>query len=281
MPLSQFVVDAFAAEPFAGNPAAIIVLDAPIGDDLMQALAAENNLSETAFVIPEEVAGKMGWRIRWFTPTVEIDLCGHATLAAAWILAHEYGGLEQAPDKQFEVEFASRSGPLSVAVGSGQATLNFPAQQVSRCDLPDAIAKGLGIASAPCFKAQVTNGNYLVLLESAEQVRDLAPDMSALAAINDGGIIAMAAGDDVDFVSRFFGPFYGIPEDPVTGSAHCSLVTYWSEALGKTNLSARQLSARGGELSCELRGDRVFMSGQAVTVNKTEWRLPHAALSVG
>lgn len=277
MPLTQFVVDAFTAEPFAGNPAAIIVLDAPISDGLMQALAAENNLSETAFVIPEQQV----WRIRWFTPTVEIDLCGHATLAAAWVLAHEYGGLEQSASESFEVEFASRSGPLSVVVCPDRATLNFPAQQVTECDLPDAVAKGLGIASAPCFKAQVTNGNYLVLLESAQQLKQLTPEMSALATVDDGGIIVMAAGEDVDFVSRFFGPFYGIPEDPVTGSAHCSLVTYWSQVLGRTTLSARQLSARGGELSCELCGDRVLISGQAVTVSKTDWRLPDAALSMG
>ena len=277
MPLIQFVVDAFSSVPFAGNPAAVIVLEEPLSDSLMQSIAAENNLSETAYVIPENG----GWRIRWFTPTVEIDLCGHATLAAAWVLAHEYGGLAKSETEAFDVVFASRSGALSVAVESSRATLNFPSQAVLACDLPAAIAQGLGISSAPCFKALVDNGNYLVRLGSAAQVSSLQPDMNALSAVNDGGIIVMAKGDDVDFVSRFFGPFYGIPEDPVTGSAHCSLVTYWARELGKKSLLAKQLSARGGELDGELRGDRVFISGQAVTVNKTEWRLPNDALSVG
>lgn len=270
MSLIQFVVDAFSSAPFAGNPAAVIVLDKALPDAMMQSIAAENNLSETAYVIPEQG----GWRIRWFTPTVEIDLCGHATLAAAWVLAHEYGGLAGADGKPFEVVFASRSGALSVTVESNRATLNFPAQAVLECELPPAIAAGLGITVAPCFKAQLENGNYLVRLDSADQVRALQPDMSVLATISDGGIIVMAKGDDVDFVSRFFGPFYGIPEDPVTGSAHCSLVSYWSRELDKKTLHAKQLSTRGGELFCELRGDRVFISGQAVTVNKTEWRLP-------
>lgn len=276
MPLNQFVVDAFTNKPFAGNPAAVIVLDAALPDALMQSIAAENNLSETAYVIPENG----GWRIRWFTPAVEIDLCGHATLAAAWVLAHEYNGLADAGGELFEVGFASRSGPLSVEVSAKQATLNFPAQTVQPCALPAAIAAGIGLSEPACFKAQVENGNYLVLLDSAQQVAELAPDMNALAAVNDGGIIVMAAGDEVDFVSRFFGPFYGIPEDPVTGSAHCSLATYWSQVLGKTSLTAKQLSPRGGDLRCELKGDRVLISGQAVTLNQTQWRLTDAEMSL-
>lgn len=273
MSLIQFVVDAFSDRPFAGNPAAVIVLQKPIKESLMQRIAAENNLSETAFVIPENNANSEQWRIRWFTPTVEIDLCGHATLAAAWVLAHEYGGLTNTDDGSFEVVFASRSGPLSVLVSATQATLDFPAQVVQSCELPAAIAAGLGLQSAPCWKAQVNNGNYLIRLDSADQVRRLRPDMSALAKVDDGGIIVTAVGESTDFVSRFFGPFYGIPEDPVTGSAHCSLATYWSQVLDKTVLTAQQLSARGGSLRCELQGERVLISGSAVTLNKTEWRL--------
>jgi PhzF family phenazine biosynthesis protein len=268
--MKQFQVDAFTNRAFAGNPAAVIVTDGPLAEALMRDIAAENNLSETAYVHRDNEF----WNIRWFTPTVEVDLCGHATLAAAWVLATEYGLLAESPDG-VELRFASRSGELRVQVEHDSVTLDFPAQPVRSVPLPQAIANGLGVTEqqVQCFKADIPNGNYLVVMSEQAAVEALAPNMAQLEQITDGGIIATAKGVELDFVSRFFGPYYGIPEDPVTGSAHCSLVTYWAQVLGLNSMRARQVSPRGGDLYCQLDGDRVRMRGQAVTVKESEWRL--------
>lgn len=270
MSLKQYQVDAFTHHAFKGNPAAVVVSHRPLADALMRDMAAENNLSETAYVYPDGDA----WNIRWFTPTVEVDLCGHATLASAWVLATEYGLLEKDPDG-VDIVFNSRSGELRVRVEGESITLDFPAQEVKAQALPEVIAEGLGVSpnKAQCYKAQITNGNYIVILPDEAAVAALAPDMSLLEQVEDGGIIATAEGVEADFVSRFFGPFYGIPEDPVTGSAHCSLVPYWARVLEQNQLWARQISPRGGDLQCRVSGDRVFMTGRAVTVSETQWRL--------
>lgn len=273
MPLKQYQVDAFASKAFGGNPAAVIVTEQALSESLMQSLAAENNLSETAYVYPEGNA----WRIRWFTPTVEVDLCGHATLASAWVLATEYGLLKHSPTG-VDLVFKSRGGELKVCVTPSKITLDFPSQKVSPVPLPAVIRDGLGIQhlSANCFKADINNGNYVVVLPSEDDVAALNPNMAMLAEVDDGGVIATARSRSVDFVSRFFGPYYGIPEDPVTGSAHCALAPYWGTVLGQKALQARQISTRGGELECLWDDERVLISGTAVTVNSTEWRVDHA-----
>lgn len=269
MNIKQFQVDAFTNVAFKGNPAAVVVTEQPLPEALMRDLAAENNLSETAYVVAE---GER-WRIRWFTPTVEVDLCGHATLAAAWVLAIEYGLL--AGQDSVELLFASRGGELMVVVTADSITLNFPAQECLPVDAPAAVVRGLGLAEGEfsCFKATISNGNYIVVLASEAQVTALTPDLAELGTVDDGGVIVTAPGANTDFVSRFFAPYYGIDEDPVTGSAHCSLVPYWANQLSKSSLSARQVSARSGDLKCQLTGDRVLMTGQAVTVCETNWRL--------
>lgn len=270
MALKQFQVDAFASEAFRGNPAAVIVTEQALPEALMRAIAAENNLSETAYLCPQ---GE-DWHIRWFTPTTEIDLCGHATLASAWVLATEYGLLADSADG-LALTFQSRSGALGVTVNASTVSLDFPAQTVLPVELPNAIAQGLDLAAnVATYKAQVTNGNYLLPLASEAEVAALAPDFGRLNAVTDGGIIVTAPADGAnDFVSRFFAPYFGIDEDPVTGSAHCALVPFWADRLHKQRLTARQISARGGELQCALNGARVALSGQAVTVNEAEWRL--------
>lgn len=275
MNIKQFQVDAFTNVPFKGNPAAVIVSEQPLPEALMREIAAENNLSETAYVVAEGES----WRIRWFTPTVEVDLCGHATLAAGWVLATEYGLLTG--KDSVELLFNSRGGELVVVVSSDKRiTLDFPAQQSQPVAVPAAVARGLGLGlglaaeDVSCIKATISNGNYIVVLPTEAQVTALRPDMAELATVDDGGVIVTAPGDTTDFVSRFFAPFYGIDEDPVTGSAHCSLVPYWADRLSKQSLSARQVSERSGNLQCQLAGDRVLMTGQAVTVCETHWRLP-------
>lgn len=246
-----YIVDAFTRRPFAGNPAAVCPLDAWLPDAQMQAMAAEHNLAETAFVVQEPTE----WRIRWFTPAVEVDLCGHATLAAAHVLAR-HRGLAAA-----EVVFQSRSGPLPVRFRGDQIELDFPARAGARCDAPSALREGLGANPLEVLRSR----DYLVVLESEAMVRALAPDFARLADVDCLGVIVTAPGDQVDFVSRFFAPRAGINEDPVTGSAHCTLTPYWAARLKKDTLSARQVSARGGELACTLAGDRVLIAGQAVT----------------
>jgi PhzF family phenazine biosynthesis protein len=265
MELLLFQLDAFASHVFGGNPAAVVPLERWLDDSALQAIAAENNLSETAFL----VGGDGRYRIRWMTPTSEIDLCGHATLAAAWVVFHR---LE--PGRR-EVSFASNSGPLRVVADEsnppsewpdrlpgGRLTLDFPARAAEPADDAARAAVAAALGSPPT--AVLASRDYLAVFESEAAIRALRPDMARLAALDRMAVIATARGGDCDFVSRFFAPSVGVPEDPVTGSAHCTLVPFWAERLGRTQLFARQLSARGGELWCELRGERVSIAGQAV-----------------
>lgn len=250
MRLKLFQVDAFTSRVFGGNPAAVVPLDSWLPDETLQGIALENNLSETAFFVKEP----SGWRLRWFTPTQEVDLCGHATLAAAHVLfQHLAPGMEQ-------VEFASRSGPLGVAREDDWLVMDFPSRPPRSFAPPPALAEALGAAPREVLASR----DWVAVFDSEEQVRALRPDMARLAALDVFAVTPTAPGKDVDFVSRFFAPRAGVPEDPVTGSAHCSLVPYWAKRLGKTRLMARQVSARGGELRCEEKGARVLIAGRAV-----------------
>jgi PhzF family phenazine biosynthesis protein len=253
MEIPIYQVDAFASRPFRGNPAAVCPLTGWPDDGLMQQIAAENNLAETAFFVPE---GK-GFHLRWFTPEIEIDLCGHATLATAHVLFHHLGYAGEV------IHFTSMSGPLVVRKQSHRIELDFPARDPAPAQLPAIIAEGIGAEPLEVLKAR----DYVLLLRDEAEVRALKPNRQLLDRINidPGGIIVTARGSRTDFVSRFFTPQAAIFEDPVTGSAHCSLVPYWAKKLGKTALVAEQVSHRAGTLWCELAGDRVRMAGEAVT----------------
>ena len=250
MELKIYQIDAFTNRLFSGNPAAVCPLDRWLPDDTMQKVAMENNLSETAFFVEEE----SGFHIRWFTPSTEIKLCGHATLASAFVYFRHIN-----PDAD-EIIFNSQSGPLIVSIDGDLLTLNFPRQSVEALPSPDLLSKALGVEPLEVHAAD----DWLVLLDSEETVRDLQPDMTLLKQLERRGVIVTARGSDCDFVSRFFVPKSGIDEDPVTGSAHTKLTPFWAERMGREKLHARQLSARGGEIHCELKGDRVLLRGQAV-----------------
>jgi PhzF family phenazine biosynthesis protein len=261
--LRYFHVDAFAQSPFTGNPAGVCPLDTPLPAALMQQIAAENSLAETAFIVPRP-GTPAEYDIRWFTPAVEIDLCGHATLASAHVL-FEHLGLASP-----EVTFHSQSGPLRVTrERTGRLTLDFPSRPPQRLDTPPAtLATALGAAPHAVLAAR----DLVAVFATEAEVAALRPDMAALMALEYVGIIATAPGTgEIDFVSRFFGPRVGVPEDPVTGSAHSTLIPFWATELGKSELRARQISARGGDLWCRLReGDRVDISGYAVTYSVGE-----------
>ena len=247
-----YQVDAFTKERFKGNPAAVCPLDTWLPDAVMQNIAAENNLAETAFV----VAAGENFEIRWFTPTVEVDLCGHATLASAYVLFNELGFAGD------QINFIShRSGPLSVTKNGSILALNFPVDTLSELPLKPAFAIGLSQAPRAVFKGKT---DYLFVYDSEAEILALQPDFELLKSHDVRGIIVTAPGETTDFVSRFFGPACGVNEDPVTGSAHTTLTPYWAGVLGKTVLTARQLSQRTGSLSCKLLGDRVEIAGEAV-----------------
>lgn len=255
--IACYHVDAFTRRRFAGNPAAVCPLRAWLPDDLMQKIAAENALPETAFFVPR--AGDDGFDLRWFTPEIEVDLCGHATLAAAFVLTR---ALEPG---RAAVRFWSRAGRLDVTCAGDDLTLDFPSRPPVPCAMPEGLAAALGAAPVACHVAR----DLVVELPDAAAVRALRPDLAALAAVPDVFAVAVTApGDapDVDFVSRFFAPAQGIPEDPVTGSAHCTLAPLWGARLGKSTLRARQVGRRPGELTCALVGDRVHLTGGAVLV---------------
>lgn len=259
MKVPIYQVDAFAEEPFEGNPAAVCPLSDWLDDSLLRDIAVENNLSETAFFVEREG----GYELRWFTPENEVDLCGHATLATAYVIFEE---LDYEKDV---LKFKTQSGELEVYKEGNYFSMDFPSRPPEPSGRDESIIAGLGIEPAYVFESR----DYMAVYESEEQVRDLDPDMSLLKKGNWTGIIATAKGKSVDFVSRFFAPGEGIPEDPVTGSAHCTLVPYWSEKLGKKNLKARQVSSRGGELVCQDLGNRVKIKGSAVLFMKGEIRL--------
>ena len=256
MKIKQYQVDAFATRAFEGNPAAVCPLESWLDDGLMQAIAEENNLSETAFFVPTET----GFGLRWFTPVKEVDLCGHATLATAHVLFEMLGFAGQA------ITFETRSGELIVGRKGGRLEMNFPACPPAPCELSKTLTKALGQRPLDVFAAD----DYLAIFDSEATVRAITPDMALLGQLDLRGVIVTAPGTDVDFVSRFFAPKLGIPEDPVTGSAHCALAPYWAKRLGKNVLSARQVSRRGGNICCELKTDRVILSGSAVTVMTSE-----------
>jgi PhzF family phenazine biosynthesis protein len=249
MHIPIYQIDAFTSHVFGGNPAAVCPLERWLDDATLQAIAAENNLSETAFFIPQGD----GYALRWFTPTTEVDLCGHATLASAFVI---FSDLDPA---RVAVTFATRSGDLTVRRDGDLIVMDFPTLAPEPCAAPDALLAGLGAAPREVSVAM----DYLAVYDSEEQVRALRPDMALLARLDRRGVIATAPGASADFVSRFFAPGAGILEDPVTGSAHCMLIPYWSQRLGKQRLRALQVSARGGELFCEDRGARVSIAGRA------------------
>jgi PhzF family phenazine biosynthesis protein len=247
-----FQVDAFAARRFAGNPAAVVLLDDFLDDAVLQAIAAENNLAETAFLVPDNG----DYRLRWFTPTVEVPLCGHATLASAAVV------MERLEPGRQRVVFSSASGPLTVSRKDGGYVMNFPARRSARVPAPDGLADALGVVPVEVFANEL---NYLVLVKSVLTVHELAPKMDGLARLDRSGVIVTAQGSEgYDFVSRYFAPAKGIPEDPVTGGAHCMLAPYWAQRLGKTEFRAYQASRRGGEIVCRLAGDRVDLEGACV-----------------
>lgn len=249
MNLPIYQVDAFTDKVFSGNPAAVCPLDDWLDSETMQAIAAENNLSETAFFVKQDDR----YELRWFTPETEVDLCGHATLAAAWVLYNELGYTGDA------VKFKTLSGELTVWPENDRLCMNFPSRPPTQCDEPPELIEGLGAQPEEVLASR----DYLCVFETPDQVKKLRPKMSLLRKLDVLGVIATAPGQDCDFVSRFFAPKAGIPEDPVTGSAHCTLIPYWAERLGKKQLHARQISKRGGQLWCRLGTDRVVIAGNA------------------
>lgn len=250
MKIPFWQADAFTGAVFSGNPAGVCVLEAWPADDVLQAIAAENNLSETAFLVNEGQA----YGLRWFSPLMEVDLCGHATLASAFVL---FETAEKAADA---LTFRTRSGPLTVVRSGERLAMDFPARRPEPYSAREAVSAALGLAPAEVHRSV---RDIMAVYETPEQVQSLQPDMEKLARLDCLGMIAAAPGRDCDFVSRFFAPRAGIPEDPVTGSAHCTLAPYWAGRLGKSILHARQISKRGGELFCEDHGDRVRIGGRA------------------
>jgi PhzF family phenazine biosynthesis protein len=251
-----FQIDAFTRQRFRGNPAAVLVLETYPDAATMLAIAAENNLAETAFLVPDGAR----YHLRWFTPRLEVPLCGHATLASAAVV------LERLTPERDTVSFETLSGPLHVSRHDDIYRLDLPARPSEPIEVTDTISRALGAEPAQLW---VNRFNYMAVYDDAEAVRALEPDMAAVAALDRLGVIATAPGGyggDHDMVSRYFAPAKGIPEDPVTGAAHCTLTPYWSARLGKRELRAHQASPRGGEMTCRLAGDRVELEGACVFV---------------
>jgi PhzF family phenazine biosynthesis protein len=256
MGIKQFVVDAFASQLFTGNPAAVCPIESWIDNSLLQAIASENNLPETAFVVPVEG----GYQLRWFTPVAEVDLCGHATLAAAHVLFNHLNF------KGKEIIFHTRSGELKVVRAGSLLEMTFPSSPPEPCEAPDDLLLGLGGDPSEIYCAE----DYLVVYPDEAAIRALSPNFQLLSQIGLRGVIVTAPGNEFDFVSRFFFPKYGINEDPVTGSAHCQLAPYWAKRLNKGILNAKQVSKRSGEIICEVVADKVLLSGRAVTFMQGE-----------
>ena len=255
--LKFYQVDAFTDLLFGGNPAGVCPLEQWLPDDTMQKIAMENNLSETAFF----VKNGENYQIRWFTPRVEVKLCGHATLASAHVLFNDYhypGDI---------ISFESKSGILKVRREGELLILDFPSNMPQRTSLPQEFVHALNITPVQCFRG---TDDYLLLYKTQREIEELIPDFRKLEKVDARAVIVSAPGDKVDFVSRFFGPRVGVDEDPVTGSAHTVLIPFWAEKLGKTEMSALQLSKRGGKIFCRHMGDRVEIGGKAVTYLKGE-----------
>lgn len=257
--MRYYIVDAFTETIFKGNQAGVCIIDEWLEDDVMQNIAAENNLAETAFVVRREE----DYDLRWFTPKTEVDLCGHATLASAFIISNFVdNGLK-------DINFHTKSGILSVQKMDDLYELNFPASKPEHIQITSLMEKAIGVSP----KGAYLSGNMLLLLDNEQQVNDIGPEMGAIAKLPDcHGVIVTAKGDDVDFVSRFFDPNVGVPEDAVTGSSHTTLIPFWAEKLQKNKMIARQLSKRGGTLFCENCGDRVKIAGKAALYLQGEIR---------
>ena len=260
MTIPCYQIDAFTDRVFAGNPAGVCFLPTWLPDEMLQKIALENNLSETAFVVRKGDE----FELRWMTPSVEVDLCGHATLASAFVIFSELK--HAAPD----IRFHTKSGVLGARRDGSRITLDFPAMKATRSEVPLSLVGGLGWLPRECWKTR----DYLAVFDIEEEVLALTPEFLQLARLDCLGIIVTAPGRDCDFVSRFFAPGAGIPEDPVTGSAHSTLTPYWAARLGKSHLHARQLSSRGGELWCEDRGERVGIGGNCVLYSRSQIELP-------
>lgn len=255
MRLPIYQIDAFASAIFRGNPAAVCPLERWLPEATMQAIAAENNLAETAFFVPRPAAAGAApeYDLRWFTPETEVDLCGHATLASAFVV---FERLERGCQV---VTFHSQSGPLTVRRAGERLAMDFPSRPPVRCEAPAGLAEALGGTPREVWQAR----DLMAVFEDEAAVRDLKPSFERIRALGGFGVVVTAPGREVDFVSRFFAPTMGVPEDPATGSSHCTLTPYWAKRLGKPRLEARQLSARVGELFCEDRGERVTIAGRA------------------
>jgi len=251
MKLSIYQIDAFAEKPFEGNPAAVCPLSEWLSDEVMQSIAKENNLSETAFFVPT----KHGFHIRWFTPVSEVDLCGHATLASAHVI-FTFLGFEKNT-----INFESKSGLLKVEQNDGLLVMDFPSQPPTPCQTPDEIVQAFKITPVECLKSE----DYIVVFGNEDEVASVQPDFDVLSKLDLRGVAITAKSNKYNFVVRFFAPKYGINEDPVTGSAYTQLIPYWSNTIGITKLHAKQVSSRGGEVFCELVGNRVSVAGKAVT----------------
>src|SRR3954453_10575545 len=264
MKLPYFEVAAFTQRAFGGNPAGVCLLEKRLPDTLLQSIAAENNLAETAFVVPRDG----GYELCWFTPVAEIDLCGHATLGSGHVLVRHRG--VQDTVMRFQTRHA---GELRVEREGDRLVLDFPVRPVTRSAITDEVVDALGAKPQELYQAR----DYMAVFSSADEVRGLRPDMTRLTQLPLEGVLVTAPGDDCDFVSRFFVPKQGIPEDHVTGSTHCNLIPFWAERQGKTKMFARQVSQRGGELYCEVRGDRVRIGGDTVTYLTGEINVPDVA----
>ena len=248
-----YQVDAFTSRVFGGNPAAVVPLDAWLPEDRLQEIAAENNLSETAYFVP---LPDDRFHLRWFTPVDEVPLCGHATLASAHVI------LNLLQPHRPSVRFETLSGELVVERRGNQLVMDFPRRIPESCTPPPELVPALGVSPQRVLKTG-TDPNYYAVYPDEATVLGIRPDMALLAKVDAGGVCITAPGETSDFVSRYFAPAFGIPEDPVTGSTHCALIPYWAQRLGRQKLFARQVSARGGELHCELRGERVAIAGTA------------------
>lgn len=252
MEFKMYQVDAFASALFSGNPAAVVILESPLSEDLMQSIALENNLSETAFININESPIP----IRWFTPTLEVDLCGHATMASAKIIFEHFPDIAGS-----EISFSSKSGILKVSKNAEDICLNFPADDPEPQEMDAFFAEALGESPIEILRG---TDDFLAVFNTEQQIQAMKPDFTKLAKINSRGVVISAPGNDVDFVSRCFFPQTGVDEDPVTGSAHTMLIPYWAKQLDKIQFKAHQLSARGGVLDCNLANDRVLISGKSV-----------------
>ena len=251
MKLSIYQIDAFAEKAFEGNPAAVCPLSEWLSDEMMQSIAKENNLSETAFFVPAEHE----FHIRWFTPVAEVNLCGHATLASAYVIFTFLGFEENT------IHFESKSGFLKVEKNNGLLVMDFPSQPPIPCQTPDEIVQAFKNTPVECLKSE----DYIVVFDNEDEVASAQPDFDALSKLDLRGVAITAKSNKYDFVARFFAPKYGINEDPVTGSAYTQLIPYWSNTIGINKLHAKQVSSRGGEVFCELVGNRVSIAGKAVT----------------